>query len=75
MYIYPLKRNVYALLKVGVIIKVVVFRLRCCVVARIALATDYCCCWSIHRVRQRLIDDSIIKYKDLLENAISFARN
>ena len=72
MYIYLHKRNVDALLKVGVIIKVVVFRTLCCVVARIALATDCCfCCWSIHRVRQQLIDDSIIKYRDLLENVIS----
>ena len=55
-----------ALLKVGVIIKVVVFRTLRCVVPRIALATD-CCCWSVHRVRQQLIDGSIIKYKDLLE--------
>ena len=36
---YPPKRNVDALLKVGVIIKVEVFRTLCCVVARIALAT------------------------------------
>ena len=42
-----LSRNVDALLKVGAIIKVVVFRTLCCVVARIALATDCCCCWSI----------------------------
>ena len=41
-------------------------------VARIALATDSCCCgWSIHRVRQQLIDDSIIKYRDIHENVIS----
>ena len=63
MYIYPHKRNVDALLKVGVILKVVVFRTICCVVARIALATECCCCccccWSIHRVRQQLIDDSV----------------
>ena len=70
MYIYPHKRNVDALLKVGVIIKVVVFRTLRCVVARIALATD-CCCSSIRRVRQQLIDDSIIKCRDLLENVIS----
>ena len=38
--------------KVGVIIKVVVFRTLCCVVARIALATD-CCCWSIRSARRR----------------------
>ena len=41
MYIYPRKRNVDALLKVGVIINVVVFRTLCCVVTRIALATDW----------------------------------
>ena len=47
MYIYPHKRNVDALLEVGVIIKVVVFRTLCGVIARIALATDCCCCcWS-----------------------------
>ena len=64
MYIYPHKRNVDALLKVGVIIKVVVFRTLCCVVARIALATDCCyCCWSVHRVRRQLIDDSILIVK------------
>ena len=40
MHVYPHKRNVDATLKVGVIIKVVVFRTLCCVVARIALATD-----------------------------------
>ena len=40
MYIYPHKRNVEVVLKVGVIIKVVMFRTLCCVVARIALATD-----------------------------------
>ena len=34
MYIYPHKRNVDALLKVGVIIKVGVFRTLRCVVAR-----------------------------------------
>ena len=62
MFIYSHERNVDALLKVGVIIKVVVFRTLCCVVARIALATDCCCRWSIHRVRQQLIDDSITKY-------------
>ena len=28
------------------------------------------CCLSIHRVRQQSIDDSIIKYRDLLENAV-----
>ena len=38
MYIYPHKQNVDALLKVGMVIKVVVFRTLCCVVARIALA-------------------------------------
>ena len=59
-----------ALLKVGVIIEVVVFRTRCCVVARIALATDCCCWWSKHRVRRQLIDDSITKCRDLLENVI-----
>ena len=76
MYICPRKRNVDALLKVGVIIKVVVFRTLCCVVAAIALATDCCCCcWSIHRVHRQLTDDSIISYSDLLENAVSFARN
>ena len=66
MYIYPHKRNVAALLKLGVIIKVVV-------VAILALATDCfcCCCWSIHRVRRHLISDSIVKYRDLLENAVS----
>ena len=69
MYFYPHKQKVDALLKVGVIIKVVVFRTLCCVVARIALATDCCCCsWSIHRLRRQLIDDSIIKYRDVLEN-------
>ena len=47
MYMYPHKRNADALPKVGVIIKVVVFRTLCCVVARIALATDCCCFWSI----------------------------
>ena len=46
MYIYPHKRNLDALLKVGVIVKLLVFRTLCCVVARIALDTD-CCCWSI----------------------------
>ena len=46
MFIYSHERNVDALLKVGVIIKVVVFRTLCCVVARIALATE-CCCWPI----------------------------
>ena len=51
-------------LKVGVIIKVVLFRTLCCVVAIIALATDSCC-WSIHRVR--LSDDSIIQYRDFLK--------
>ena len=40
MHIYPHKRNLDALLKVGVIIKVLVFRTPCCVVARIALITD-----------------------------------
>ena len=41
-------------------------------VARIALATDCCCCcWSIHLVRRQLIDDSIVKYRDLLENVVS----
>ena len=44
---YPHKRHLDALLKVGVIIKVIVFRTLCCVVARITLATDCCCCWSI----------------------------
>ena len=43
MYIYPHKRNLDALLKVGVIIKVLVFRTLCYVVATIALATDCCC--------------------------------
>ena len=52
MYIYPYKQNVDALPKVGVIIKVVVFRTICCVVARIALATD-CCCWSIRSAPRR----------------------
>ena len=76
MYVYAHKRNVDALLNVGVIIKVVVFRTPCCVVARIALATACCCCcWSTHRVPLRLIiDDSAIKNRDLLENTISFAR-
>ena len=61
MYIYPHKRNVDALLKVGVISKVVMLRTLCCVVARIvALATDCCSCWSVHSVRQQLIDDSKI---------------
>ena len=46
MYIYPHNQNVDALIKVGVIIKVVMmFRTLCCVFARIALATDCCCCW------------------------------
>ena len=54
MYIYPHKRNVDALLKVGVIIKVVVFRTLRCVVARIALDTDCCCCCrSIRSAPQR----------------------
>ena len=57
MDIYSHKLTVDAPLKVGVILKVVVFRTLCCVVARIALATACCCCWSIHRVRQQLIDD------------------
>ena len=39
MYIYPSKRNVDALLKVCVIIKVVVFQTFCGLVARITLAT------------------------------------
>ena len=52
MYIYRHKRNVDALLKVGVIIKVLVFRTLCCVVARIALATD-CCCWSTRSAPRR----------------------
>ena len=38
MYIYPHKRNVDALLKVGVSINVVVFRTLWCVVARTVLA-------------------------------------
>ena len=72
MYIYSRKHNVDALLKVDVTVKEVMFRTLCCVVARIALATDCCCgCWSIHRVRQQLSDDSMIKYRDLLENVIS----
>ena len=71
MYFYPHKRNVDALLKLGVIVKVVVFRTLCCVVARIALATDCCCCWSIHRVHQQLIDDRIKKYRDLFDNVMS----
>ena len=73
MYIYPHKRSVDALLKLGVIIKVllVLFRTLGCVLARIALATDCCCCWSIHRVRLQLIDDREIQYRDLLENVIS----
>ena len=58
MYIYPHKRNVDAILKEGVIIKVEVFRTLRCVVARIALATDCCCCccyccWSIHSTPRR----------------------
>ena len=54
------------------IIKLVVFRTLCCVFARIALAADCCCCcWSIHCLRQQLIDDSLINYRDLLENVIS----
>ena len=53
MYFYPHKRNGDALLKVGVIIKVVVFRTLRYVVARIALATDCCCCWSIHSATRR----------------------
>ena len=72
IFIYPHKRNVDALLKVGVIIKGVVFRTLCWVVARIALATGYYyCCWSIHRVRQQLIDDGIIRCRDILENVTS----
>ena len=71
MCIYTHKRNVDALLKVGVIIKIVVFRTLCCMDARIALATDCCyCCWSIHRVRRQLIDDSTLEYMDLLENVV-----
>ena len=53
MYIYPHKRNVDALPKVGVIIKVAVFRTLCCVGARIALATGCCCCWSIRSAPRR----------------------
>ena len=53
MYIYPHKRNVDALLKVGVIIKVVVFRTLCCVVASIVLAIDCCCCRSIRSAPRR----------------------
>ena len=41
------------MLKVGVVIKLVVFRTLCCVVARIALATDYCCCLSIRSAPRR----------------------
>ena len=47
MNIYPHKRNVDAPLTVRVIFKVVVFRTLRCVVARIALTTDCCCCWSM----------------------------
>ena len=54
MYIYRHKRNVDALLKKGVTIKVVVvFRALCCVVATIALATGCCCCWSIRSAPRR----------------------
>ena len=53
VYIYPHKRNLDALLKVGVNIKVLVFRTLCCVVARIALATDCCCCWSSRSAPRR----------------------
>ena len=55
MYIYPHKQNLDALLllKVGVIIKALVFRTLCCVVARIALATECCCCWSIRSAPRR----------------------
>ena len=71
MCVYTHKRNVDALLKVGVIIKIVVFRTLCCMDARIALATDCCyCCWSIHRVRRQLIDDSTLEYMDLLANVV-----
>ena len=52
MYIDPHKRNVDALLKVVVIIKVVVFPTYYCVVARIALATGCCCCTSIRSASQ-----------------------
>ena len=52
MYIYPQKRSLDALLKVGVIIKVLVFRTLRCVVARNALDTD-CCCWSIRSAPRR----------------------
>ena len=72
IYIYPHKRNLDALLKVGVLIKVLVFRTLSWVVARIALATDCCCCcWSIHRVPEQLVGDTKIKYRDVLENTIS----
>ena len=41
-------------LKGSVIIKEFVFRALCCVVARIALATDCCsCCWSIRSAPRR----------------------
>ena len=63
MNIYPTKRNVDALLKVRVIVKVVTFRTLFCVVAKFALATDCCSCWSIHRVRQQLIDNSSMQTK------------
>ena len=53
MYIYPHKRNLDALLKVGVIIKVLVFRMLCCVVARIALASDCRLCRSIRSASRR----------------------
>ena len=53
MYNYTHKGNVDALLKVGVIIKAVVFPTLRCVVASIALATDCCRCWSIRSAPRR----------------------
>ena len=47
------KRGCTSKIKVDVIIKVLVFRTLCCVVARIALATEFCCCWSIRSAPRR----------------------
>ena len=43
----PTNETWMRVLKAGVVFKVVVFRTLCCVVARIALPADCCCCWSI----------------------------
>ena len=76
IYIYLHKRNVDALLKVGVIIKVVVFRTLCYVVARTALATDFCCCGSIRSAPRRergwmLSETSEKRAKKCILNGIS----